>query len=128
MKKIYELVIGTDVLPFFAYDCDESGALLNPAMESKAYAFENGARVVDISDLDYIPAKQSNYIDGTFNHGGDPAVSSVGDALAGTRRFAYVLDNVVYGTSILQEDDGGPMSALIAALQSSPQIRFSRLE
>jgi hypothetical protein len=130
MKKIFELAIGEDVLPFFAYDCNEDGSAVNPYMEDKIYAFENNAKVVEVTNLNYVPQKMSIYNQelNTFTNLDNSENSIVPDSLEGTFRFVYVIGETVYGNSILREDDGGPMSALIAALQSNPIIRVSETE
>ena len=130
MKKIFELVIGDDVLPFFAYDCNEDGTSVNPSMEDKIYAFENNARVVEVTDLNYVPGKMSVYNEesNTFTNVDNSENSTIPDSLDGTFRFVYLVGETVYGNSILRQDDGGPMSALIAALQSNPTIRVSETE
>jgi ABC-type metal ion transport system substrate-binding protein len=130
MKKIFELVVGEDVLPFFAYDCNQDGTAVNPYMEDKIYAFENNARVVEVTDLNYVPQKMSVYSEesNTFTNLDNSENITIPDSLDGTFRFVYLVGETVYGNSILRQDDSGPMSALIAALQSNPTIRLSGTE
>jgi hypothetical protein len=130
MRKIFELVIGEDTLPFFAYACTEDGTLINPVMEDKVYAFENNARVVEITDLDYVPKKMSLYDEQSraFINPDNSENQTVPDSLEGTFRFSYLVGETVYGNSILREDEAGPMSALIAALQSNPTIRYKGIQ
>jgi len=130
MKKIFELVVGEDVLPFFAYDCNQDGTAVNPYMEDKIYAFENNARVVEVTDLNYVPQKMSVYSEesNTFTNLDNSENITIPDSLDGTFRFVYLVGETVYGNLILRQDDGGPMSALIAALQSNPTIRLSGTE
>jgi hypothetical protein len=129
MKKYYELVIGTDRMPFFAHECDQDGVLSNPNMENLDYAFSNNAKVIDVTDLEYVPQRNTTYNAETneFIYMAGTTPEPLPENLIGTRRFSYVVDGVVYGTSILKEDNGGPMSALIAALSSDPVIRFDRI-
>jgi len=130
MKKIFELVLEDEVIPFFAYDCTEDGTAVNPYMEDKIYAFENNARVLDVTDLNYVPQKMSIYNEesNTFTNPDNLENTVIPDSLNGTFRFVYLVGETVYGNSILRQDDNGPMSMLIAALQSNPVIRVSQAE
>jgi hypothetical protein len=130
MKKIFELVVGEDILPFFAYDCNEDGTAVNPYMEDKIYAFENNARVLEVTNLNYVPQKMSVYNEesNTFTNPEDSENSINPDSLNDTFRFVYLVGETVYGNSIIRQDSDGPMSMLIAALQSNPIIRLSQTE
>jgi hypothetical protein len=130
MKKVFELVLGEDILPFFAYDCNEDGTAVNPYMEDKIYAFENNARVLDVTDLNYVPQKMSVYNEesNTFTNPENLENSTIPDSMNDTFRFVYLVGDTVYGNSIVRQDDNGRMSMLIAALQSNPVIRLSQTE
>jgi hypothetical protein len=130
MKKIFELVLGDDVMPFFNYDCNPDGTLKDPNMEDKVYAFENNAAVIEVTNLDYIPKKNSVYNKdtNTFLNPDNSENSPVPNSLDETFRFVYVVGETVYGNQIIRDDNGGPMGALIAALQSNPKIRPARVE
>jgi hypothetical protein len=130
MKKIFELVLEDDILPFFAYDCNEDGTAVNPYMEDKIYAFENNPRVLDVTDLNYVPPKMSVYNEesNTFTNPENLENSTIPDSMNDTFRFVYLVGDTVYGNSIVRQDDNGRMSMLIAALQSNPVIRLSQTE
>ena len=128
MKK-FELVVGEDVIPFFTYRCNEDGTAIYPYMENQIYAFENNAKVVEVTHLDYLPKDMSIYDEesNTFTNPDNSENMPLADYMQDKFRFVYVIDDVVHANSVLRQDENGKMSMLIAALQSNPIIRASQL-
>jgi hypothetical protein len=124
MKTTFSLLIGEDKIPFFGIDVDENGEAVEESQSKKLYAFRNGARIVDTSDLGYLPHYGSIYSEesrtfalpeGFENHRTNYVLED------GVTVFSYLVDNVYYGSSFIKSGNE-KMDMLIAAMSSDPQI------
>jgi hypothetical protein len=122
--KTFSLLIGEDKIPFFAIDVDENGEAVEESQSKKLYAFKNSARIIDTSNLGYLPAYDSIYDEesgsfalpeGLVNHRSEYVLED------GVKVFSYIVNNVYYGSSFIRSGTE-KMDMLIAAMSSNPQI------
>lgn len=121
MKKTFNLLIGQDTVPFFAIDVDDNtNEPESLDKQKKLFAFQNNARIVNISHLNYKPDYDSEYSEEEKNFLNSTKSTAI-TLQEGTYAFAYLVDNIFYGASYLRAGDPR-MDMLIAAMSSNPII------
>lgn len=129
MKKNFFANVDGDKIFFYSIQLDSNGVPIDPNMIDKDYALSKNPTVINITELNYFPAKYSVW-DGTSfvppsGEEHKPACSV--PCVDGCESIAFLVNNVYYGgigycIGVSNND------MLIAALSSSPEITFSIVE
>lgn len=131
MKKNFFANIDGDSIHFFSIDVNPDGTSIDPLQNDKCYALSNSPTVLNITNLNYFPAKKSVWDGSSFTppEGQDhkPPCNPIDLCLDGCQSIAFILDNVYYGgigycVGVADND------RIIAALSSNPVITFEVLE
>ena len=128
MKKDFFANIDGDKILFFSMEVNADGSLVDPRMEDKDYGLSNNPTVLNITYLNYFPARKSVWDGESFTPpSGEEHKPACRACENGCETIAFLVDNVYYGgigycAGVATND------MLIAALSSSPEITFELLE
>lgn len=127
MRKDFFANIDGDKIKFFSIELDADGNLLDSLQEDKDYVLSNSPTVLNITRLNYFPARRSVWDGESFTppEGQEhkPPCNPVDLCIEGCKTIAFIVNNVYYGgigycVGVATND------MLIAALSSSPEITF----
>ena len=130
MIKNFFANLDGDKIPFFSIEVNSDGSALDPLLDDKCYVLSNNPTALNISHLNYFPARRSIWDGESFAHpeGQEhkPPCNPVDLCLDGCQSIAFILDNVYYGgmgycVGVADND------MIIAALSSNPIITFEIL-
>lgn len=125
MKKEFFANIDGDKIFFFSIELDSDMLPLDSRMIDKDYALSNNPTVLNITELNYFPARKSVWNGLSFvpPTGEEHKPACTAPCINGCESIAFLVDNVYYGgigycVGISNND------MVIAALSSSPEITF----
>lgn len=127
MKKDFFANIDGDKINFLSIELDANGSPIDSLQNDKDYALSNNPTVLNITGLNYFPARRSVWDGESFTppEGQEhkPPCNPVDLCIDGCETIAFIVNNVYYGgigycVGVATND------MLIAALSSSPEITF----
>jgi hypothetical protein len=127
MIKNFFANLDGDKIPFLSIDVNPDGSAIDPLQNDKCYALSNNPTALNITHLNYFPARRSVWDGLSFvaPEGQDHKApcNPVNLCLDGCESIAFLVDNVYYGgiglcVGVATND------MLIAALSSNPEITF----
>jgi len=127
MRKEFFANIDGDSIHFLSIDVNSDGTSIDPLQEDKCYALSNNPTALNITHLNYFPARKSIWDGSSFiapegkEH--KPACNPLDLCVDGCESIAFIVNNVYYGgvgycVGVATND------MLIAALSSNPEITF----
>ncbi len=127
MIKNFFANLDGDKIHFLSIDINIDGIPVDPQQIDKDYALSNGPLCLNISHLNYFPAKRSTWDGESFippdGESHRPSCNPVGLCLDGCESIAFIVNNMYYGgiglcVGVASND------MVIAALSSNPVITF----
>ena len=127
MKKDFFANIDGDKVFFYSIEINADGSVVDSYHQDKDYALSNNPTVLNITHLNYFPARRSIWNGSSFiaPEGQEHKLpcNPVDLCFDGCESIAFLVDNVYYGgiglcVGVSTND------MLIAALSSSPEITF----
>lgn len=129
MKKEFFANIDGDSIHFLSIDVDSDGNSINHLLDDKCYALSNNPTVLNITSLNYFPARKSVWDGSSFipPTGEEHKPACTAPCQEGCESIAFLVEDVYYGgigycIGVSNND------MLIAALSSSPEITFKITE
>jgi hypothetical protein len=95
MKKVYRLLVDGETVDFDAMSIDDAGNALNESSAEKMFTYENNPIIVNISEMNLVPAAGSEYSPLTDGFPFIGESNPVAARFVNFARFALVIDNVV---------------------------------
>jgi hypothetical protein len=122
--KNFYLNLEGDKIPLLSLGIEEDGSIVE-GYADKDYVLSNNPQILDITHLNYLPAKKSFWNGSEFiAPEGEEHRLPCGDLCAdGCTSFAFLKDNIYYGLNGYCIGVGNN-NMLIAALSSNPTITF----
>lgn len=127
MRKDFFANVDGDKIKFFSLELNDDGTIVDSLQDDKDYALSNSPTVLNITHLNYFPARRSVWDGESFTppEGQEhkPSCNPVDLCIEGCETIAFIVNNVYYGgigycVGVATND------MLIAALSSSPEITF----
>ena len=125
MRKEFFANIDGDSIHFLSIDVNSDGTSIDPLQNDKCYALSNSPTLLNITHLNYFPARKSVWNGSSFVHpdGIEHKPACTAPCVEGCESIAFLVDNVYYGgigycIGVSNNDQR------IAALSSSPEITF----
>lgn len=131
MKKNFFANVEEDKILFFSIELKEDMTPENDSMIDKDYVLSNNPIVLNITHLNYFPARRSVWDGESFTapEGQDhkPSCNPEDLCLDGCQSIAFMIDNIYYGgigycVGVSNND------MIIAALSSNPTITFELVD
>jgi hypothetical protein len=127
MKKDFFANIDGDKINFLSIEINTDGTSTDPLLDDKCYALSNNPTALNITHLNYFPARKSIWDGSSFiapeGEEHKPACNPLDLCVDGCESIAFIVNNVYYGgvgycVGVANND------MLIAALSSNPEITF----
>jgi len=128
-RKNFYLNVEDDKIIFYSIELKDDGSVLDDNKHNKDYALSNSPEILNITHLNYVPAKLSVWDGSEFiaPEGLEHRLPCIRDCIDGCISFAFLKNNTYYGMNgycigVAHND------MLIAALSSNPTITFEIVE
>ena len=118
LRKYYKLVVDNELIPIWSIEIDSSGKGVSEKDQYLQNITENFTKVIDISNIDWIPLKHSRWDGKEFSK--DPGIESLDEDSKNKKRFAFIdknrffLGNLNYDPKISEDE------MMIALFLSNP--------
>jgi hypothetical protein len=125
-KKYYKVIVDQEEVPFWSFEVDRNGKAITETDQYLQNIVENFVKVIDISNLDWVPLIPSRWDGQSFSK--DYGIDNLNNDNKDKRRFAFIDKNNFFIGHLEYYESISLDAMMIAILSSNPIATLDRTE